>query len=254
MTTTVCAECTSEIYGDSEFCPECGFPAKPGYVSCPECQNPVLLSLDACPECGLPLEELRQSHDSQVQNGTARSESAGASNETHAVRQPRATTGGDLDGDEEYTNQVLQAQIEALGDLTAIIGKMIDNDGKGGQGGSNDMLSDLITNIGMFVESSEKIKDDMLNSMKEQNLITISAMKEIAGSFTGEVKSAAEAQKVAAAEMNALAQQVKAAVTKKQDEPAAKADNSYLLYVGVLMLFFTMMNFLVTAYVVKLVK
>jgi hypothetical protein len=268
MTTTVCVECNSEIPSDSEFCPECGFPAEPGKASCPECLNPVLLSLDACPECGFPLDELRQTHASAAAEAAVPGDESAPAGPVGANREAAVATAFAPDGD--LTNQVLQAQIASLNDLTEMIGKLVDNNNNSAinelvasigtfvnsaENTNNDMLSDLITNIGRFIDSSEKIKDDMLSSMKEQNLITISSMQEVVNTFSSEVKLAAagmkDAQKSALAEMNGVVQQVKTAAVKKSE---GGSDNSYVLYICGILLFFTMMNFLVTAYVVKLVK
>ena len=270
MTTSVCVECTSEIPADSEFCPECGFPAEPGKSCCPECLNPVLLSLDACPECGFPLDELRQTHAS-ASDGPEGSPEATALSAQALDNREFAIQTNQFSADVDLTNHVLQAQIASLNDLTEMIGKLVDNSNQtsinelvsslsnfvnSAESTNNDMLSDLITNIGRFVDSSEKIKEDMLSSMKEQNLITISSMQEVVNTFSSEVKAAAtgmkDVQKSALAEMNGVAQQVKAAAQQKSS--GGGSDNSYVLYICGILLFFTMMNFLVTAYVVKLVK
>lgn len=271
MTTTVCVECNSEIPAACVLCPECGFPAETGKVSCPECLNPVLLSLDACPECGFPLEELRHSHAAAVEKPaeTAIDDQAAATPSDPGEKRVVKT----LDAGQDLTNQVLQAQIESFNELSAVIGKMIDNSSSGAiselvvsirkfvnsaENTNNDMLCDLITNIGRFVEGSEKIKDDMVNSMKEQNLITASTMQEIVTSFSSEVKNAAagmqEAQKAALAEMNGVAQQVKAAALVKADSGGNSAGSSYVLYICAILTVFTMLNLFVTVYVLRLVK
>jgi hypothetical protein len=120
------------------------------------------------------------------------------------------------------------------------------------------MLSDLITNIGRFVESSEKIKDDMVNTLKEQNLSTTSAMQEIVNSFSSEVRAAAvgiqQAQKTALDEMNGVAKQVKTAALISSENSGVSEGSPYVLYICAILTVFTILNFFVTAYVVRLVK
>lgn len=270
MTITVCIECNSEIPAACVLCPECGFPAHSSEASCPECLNPVLLSLDACPECGFPLEELRNAHAAEAAAQPPAKDQAVAA---QGARAKKLVFVAAADGDPDLATQVLQAQIESLDELTAVIGQMAENSSSAAinelvvsirkfvnsaENTNNDMLSDLITNIGRFVESSEKIKDDMIDSMKEQSLFTTSAMQEIVTSFSGEVRTAAagmqEAQKAALAEMNGVAQQVKAAAAQKAQSGGESGASPYVVYVAAILMVFTVLNFFVTAYVFRLVK
>lgn len=272
MSTTVCVECTSEVPADADFCPECGFLAHSDHTSCPECLNPVLLALDACPECGFPLDELRQERAAAQQAAAKAGDSgspakAAAGGRAASVGPGPGRGGQGADAAEGVANEVLQAQIESFNELTVVIGKMVDNSSgaainelmvnirnflNSAENTNNDMLSDLITNIGRFVEGSEKIKDDMLNSMKEQNLIALSSMQEIVTSFSKEAKTAAaglqEAQKAAIAEMNGVSQQLKAKAAREAGGPP------YILYLCAVLTIFSILNFFVTAYVVRLVK
>lgn len=268
MTTSVCAECAAEIPAASQLCPECGFPARGGTTSCPECLNPVQLSGDACPECGFPLEELRSVAGTVKDGGAAASPVGGGAVPFSAVTLPEAAEAGG-----EVTNQVLRAQIDSLNLLTAAIGTLMANSSQGtmkelmasissfvesAENNNQEMLSDLITDIGKFVESSEKIKEDMVASMREQNLITASSLQEIVTSFSHELRGATsalqEAQKSSAAELNALLQQVRAAASDKGEAAGGREGSPYLLYICAAIAVFTILNFFVTAYVVRLVK
>ncbi len=266
MTTTACVECNSELSADAGFCPECGFPAEADTANCPECLHLVDINLQACPECGCPLEELRLAHGI-APAGAASSRALGTAERRGKIID--AVPAGD-----DFASQVLHAQVESLNELTDAIGQLIENSNStaikelvaslgnfvnSAENTNNDMLSDLITNIGKFVESSEKIKDDMVNSMREQNLIATSAMQEIVTSFSEQLKTASagiqEAQKATLAEMSGVVQQVKAAASIRAEESAGGSDGSpYVLYLCVVMVIFTIVNFCVTAYVVRLVK
>lgn len=261
MTTTVCAECNSEIPDDNDLCPECGFPL----VELPGGSTVSALEPAATPELATLLEAAAALPPEPVAEEAAATPPAQSGYQQEMIVLKRINAGEDL------TNQVLQAQIESLNSLNSAVGQLIDNSNatainqlvvslgnfvNSAENTNNDMLSDLITNIGRFVDSSEKIKDDMLNGLKEQNLTTISSMQEVVTSFSGEVSAAAdgmkEAQKNAVAEMNGIAQQVQAAMSKKP--PRISSENSYVLYMCAILLFFTLSNFLVAVYLVRLVK
>ena len=276
MTTTVCVECSSEIPAASELCPECGFPAKADLVNCPECQNPTPLSLDACPECGYPLEELRLSRPPAAVEPAPAPELPAAAKPTAASPEElpgKVSTAAAATVGQDLSNQVLQAQIESLHELTCAIDKLVESNSSSAinelvsslrnfvnsaENTNNDMLSDLITNIGRFVESSEKIKDDMLNSMKEQSLLTASTMQEIVTSFSGELRSAAtgiqDAQQATLAEMNGVAQQIKTAALVQAEGIGKTEGSPYLLYICAIFAVFSILNFFITAWVVRLVK
>lgn len=292
MSTTVCVECSSEVPAASEFCPECGFFVHSGVTSCPECLRPVLLSLDACPECGFPLEELRRTlaaSGEQEPGAAVLAKVAAAQREPAVVTSdstnspvsavPPAGPAPDTVEREphaglEVVTRVLRAQMESFDEMTVVLGKLAESSDKGAidalvasirqfvdtaENTNNDMLSDLITNIGRFVDGSEKIKDDMLAGMTQQNLLTTGAMQEIVTSFSDEVKSAAagmqeakraiqEAQEATLAELHLVGSLVK--------ESAGRAANGspYILYICAILAFFTILNFFVTAYVVRLVR
>lgn len=274
MTTTLCIECHCEIPADSELCPECGFPARPGLVNCPECLHPVLLALDACPECGFPLSEVREAQ------ATAASLQGGPSVDrpdapafSRSIPVASGSVPGPTDAPHSVSDQVLRSQIESLNLLTAAIGGMMENSNSAAinelvvsirnfvntsENTNNDMLSDLITNIARFVENSEKIKDDMLNGMKEQSLLTTSAVQEIVTSFSNELRTAAtgmqEAQQATLAEMNGVSQQIKTAALTQAEEAGGSEGSPYLLYICAVLIVFSILNFFVTAYVVRLVK
>ncbi|MBJ6727426.1 zinc ribbon domain-containing protein [Geomesophilobacter sediminis] len=176
-----------------------------------------------------------------------------------------------IDTGDDLTEPVLKAQIDSLNQLTDAIAKLIETGGSraseelavrinelvtGAEAGKNEMLTDLIASIGNFVETSEKIKDEMLTDLKEQSLTAVSTIQQVAESFASETQAAAEgikeAQKGAIAEINNLAQQIKAAAAR---EAAPKSDfGEYLFYICLVVLFFTAMNIVATAYVVKLVR
>ena len=98
----------------------------------------------------------------------------------------------------------------------------------------------------------------MINKMMEQNLMTTSSMQELVTSFSGELRNATlgiqEAQKTALAEMNGVAQQVKAAAAMKVEAIGNSEGSPYVLYICAIIAVFTILNFFVTAYVFRLVK
>jgi soluble cytochrome b562 len=266
MTTNVCIECNSEIPAASELCPQCGHPAEPGQaatVTSPEPAAPEISIAAASPA------ETAEDAPASAPVQAAQPVAATAA-EAPAAPKKKATSEKTQAGD-TGVDQLMRDQMEAFNKLAAAVDGMIEDNNNGNikalvasisnfvnsaENTNNDMLSDLITNIGRFVDSSERIKDEMLSGIKEQNLTAISSIQETAGSFSAELKAAAteikEAQKGSVAEMNGILQQVKATVSKRS--AGGGSDNPYVFYICVIMLFFTVINFFVAAYVLKLVK
>jgi soluble cytochrome b562 len=270
MTTNVCIECNSEIPAASELCPQCGHPAEPGQAATVTSPEPAAPEISIAAASPAETAEDAETAPAPAPVQAAQPAAAPAAEAPAAARKKKASPEKTKAGD-TGVDQLLRDQMEAFNKLAAAVDGMIEenNDGNikalvasianfvnSAENTNNDMLSDLITNIGRFVDSSERIKDEMLNGIKEQNLTAISSMQEMAGSFSAELKAAAteikEAQKGSVAEMNGIVQQVKAAVSKRS--AGGGSDNPYVFYICVIMLFFTVINFFVAAYVLRLVK
>lgn len=276
MSNVICVECNSEVPAGSELCPECGFPLEksPDAVPCPECGNMVLFTEGVCPECGLPRElldappEELAAEEEIEETQDPLEEQAAEPAPMPAVVVRRIETDGDL------TDEVLKVQIEAFNEFSLAIARLVEQGGTGAlkemtarmasesAAAKNELLSDLINSIGKFVESSENIKNETLATLKEQNELTLNGMQEIVAKFGGEVQSATqgikEAEKSAVAELNNLAQQVKASavIAKEGAEAAGKGGGmgEYVLYICLVLVLFSSLNIIFTAYVVKLLR
>jgi RNA polymerase subunit RPABC4/transcription elongation factor Spt4 len=219
---TICINCNNEIPDDSASCPECGSPAEPqDSISCPECSKLVVFSADACPECGFPRELL-----------TAGLESV-----------PFDTSDG------QSHPEIKDAAESPVGDSEP---HPSDNEGQ--------RLDSMVATIATLMQASEKAHEELINKMKEQNLMAVSGIQELLSTFSNEMKAESEkmnaAHVSASAEITAMTKQAKEQIQQVASKISLKSGNiaDYTLYICAAVLMFSLINLFVTAYIVRMIK
>lgn len=251
MATIVCAGCKAEIPETAEFCAECGYIVKSrAPEKCPECSSMVVFTSDACPECGFPRELLGETPEPAGNSDENENEPVATTEELQqeyetcqpATETPVTGSSGNVTSDDvEISNakiaeisELLHAQIESLNNLFTIISSVTGN--------------------------YEKANTELINKLKEQNLLTLSGMQEVLSKFTAEFskdsKILEQANATSTEEVKSIAAQAKDQLLKFASKISYKAGNTidYTFYICGAMLIFTLVNLFVTAYIVRLIK
>lgn len=248
MGNIVCTVCKADIPDRSLICPECGSSiANITVTRCPECLNPIALHEEICSECGFNLamtSEATESSDASAEISLIENTDEGYIADNAEQQMAGITSainveplGAGITASSAATEQIhldLQTQIESLNNIVQGINEISVNSGKS--------------------------FEDMLNKLKEQNLMALSGFQEIISNFRNEMKieinSIKEATAATAKEINMTADKTKEQMKEIAAKSTIKAGNviDYTLYISIAALLFSMVNLFITAYILRLIK
>lgn len=251
MANIVCSGCKAEIPETAEFCAECGYIVKsPPLTECPECSAMVVFTSDACPECGFPRELLGTESESPA---------TALDNEI----EPAVIT-LEIKPQQESFQQAVDTPVTVLPDAAASFNAETSNAGVAEISAllntQIESLNNLLTIITSVTGNYEKANSELINRLKEQNLLTLSGMQELLSKFNAEFNNDSrmikETSKASSEEIRTVAEQAKEQIQKFASKISYKAGNTidYTFFICAAMLLFSMINLFVTAYIVRLIK
>jgi RNA polymerase subunit RPABC4/transcription elongation factor Spt4 len=278
MSSTVCVECNALLATDTEFCPECGFPVNSlAPVTCPGCNNLVVFSAEGCPVCGEAIPPavpgLSPEETTMQQVPVTPPEEPFASDPP--VPAPVAElVPASADIAKEGDREVVVMVASEAGGLEAVAVTVSDPDvvESGGLDRSQaeqdaisveDVSSGPVDGNGMVLaalqelqEAHRTLKQDMLDNQQQLFAMMHELESTVLTGMQGAMTTLADAQKTALKEIASAVKPGQSSDTPAQSEPPKGAGDTaeYLFYLALGILVFTILNTLIAAYLVRVVR
>lgn len=270
----ICSGCSAEVSAENEFCTECGFPMttlEP--VICPDCGTKVVFSSDACPVCGLPLEKLADRLSALDWDGDKRDAGTSAEGSDELERAPAVgkegaavdaveLAGAGTEEDQEHAAawdteltapMTTELEPEEIAALTAAIPQMVDEPAplaitSGGESDNQALCFDELR------AEVARIHGQLV--ALQETMVSTELLQAVAAELSSATARVEAGQKSLPNDLAAQIAKAKSSDAVAVETPPSKPGEivDYLFYLVLAILLFTVINTLIAAYLVRMVR